>query len=438
MEHRTINILVYTEKRSARLDYVLEEILGRRLGLKYGVVTGREEYLQAALPGICYGEKPVRPEKEIFIPAAGLLWESGTESPQPRVETPGDVPVLFPVADKGDFPFDLFSAFFFMLTRYEEYLPFDQDAHGRFPAASSLAFRHGFLDIPVADRWVMMLEKKLKSAFPGIRTKEKEVLFLPTFDVDQVFAVKEKPFFRYLAGCVKSRDFSGRRRIRRGEEPDPFDTFAAIRRLHEPRGLKPFFFFHAGTWGKYDKSISPVKDSVSRVIRECDSWGRVGLHPSYRSNEKPELLFREKERLERVLGHPVIAARQHFIRLRFPSTYRRLLEAGIREDYSMGFPEMPGFRAGTAFPFRWFDPERDEVTPLTVYPFVVMDGALRNMAGENREQSLAVLKDLYEKTEATGGRFIQLWHNHSLGEKEGWQGWRVLYEKWLAVVTNKE
>jgi hypothetical protein len=45
----------------------------------------------------------------------------------------------------GDLPFDPLAATFYLVSRYEEYLPFIPDEHGRFPAKQSFAFSNGFL-----------------------------------------------------------------------------------------------------------------------------------------------------------------------------------------------------------------------------------------------------------------------------------------------------
>ena len=45
-----------------------------------------------------------------------------------------------------------------MLSRYEEYLPHIKDEYGRFEAKESLAFKYGFLEIPIVDKWVQILK----------------------------------------------------------------------------------------------------------------------------------------------------------------------------------------------------------------------------------------------------------------------------------------
>ena len=43
------------------------------------------------------------------------------------------LPVFFQTTSDSDIPFDVFAASFFLVSRYEEYLEFQPDAHGRFP-----------------------------------------------------------------------------------------------------------------------------------------------------------------------------------------------------------------------------------------------------------------------------------------------------------------
>ena len=40
--------------------------------------------------------------------------------------------------------FDVFSASFYLVSRYEEYLPYVKDMYERFQAENSLAYKHNF------------------------------------------------------------------------------------------------------------------------------------------------------------------------------------------------------------------------------------------------------------------------------------------------------
>ena len=53
-----------------------------------------------------------------------------------------------------------------------------------------------------------------------------------------------------------------------------------------------------------------------------------------------------------------------------PSHYGFLNELEIPNDYSMGFPESIGFRAGTSCSFLFYDLNMEVTTPLTIHPYV--------------------------------------------------------------------
>ena len=60
----------------------------------------------------------------------------------------------------------------------------------------------------------------------------------------------------------------------------------------------------------------------------------------------------------------------------FLNLTRILIDAGIAEDYSMGYPDEPGFRAGIARPYYFYDVAEDHQTNLKIFPFQVMDATL--------------------------------------------------------------
>ena len=102
----------------------------------------------------------------------------------------------------------------------------------------------------------------------------------------------------------------------------------------------------------------------------------------------------EKERLENITDKPLLRSRQHYIKLFLPSTYRFLLEIGITDDYSMGFTDEIGFRAGTSHSFQWYDLSNEIETQLKVHPFCVMDVTLKNYLKLTPQQAVEKLNEL--------------------------------------------
>jgi hypothetical protein len=139
----------------------------------------------------------------------------------------------------------------------------------------------------------------------------------------------------------------------------------------------------------------------------------------------------ELSRLRTITGTEISCSRFHYIRLFFPGTYSALAKIGIAEDYSMGFPDEPGFRAGIARPFRFYNIQEERQTDLKIIPFQVMDVTLMKYKGLNAVASENIINGLIDETRKAGGFFVSIWHNTSLLETPEGEEWRSLFEKTL-------
>ena len=99
----------------------------------------------------------------------------------------------------------------------------------------------------------------------------------------------------------------------------------------------------------------------------------------------------------------------------------------------MGYADEPGFRAGIARPFPFYDLSQEKKTVLTIVPFQVMDGTLRQYLHLSPDAAMAVIRSLISATRRSGGLFVSVWHNTSLTELNGWEGWRKVFEETLAI-----
>jgi len=99
----------------------------------------------------------------------------------------------------------------------------------------------------------------------------------------------------------------------------------------------------------------------------------------------------------------------------------------------MGYPEEPGFRAGIARPFLFYDLLEEVQTELTVVPFQIMDATLYQYKKLNPESAGEVIRNLINETRHAGGLFVSLWHNTSLLESSEWKEWRDLFEMMLQI-----
>lgn len=138
--------------------------------------------------------------------------------------------------------------------------------------------------------------------------------------------------------------------------------------------------------------------------------------------------------MEQVIEKEVFLSRQHYIRFHLPSSYRRLAEAGITDDYSMGYGSINGFRASTGNAFYWYDLEKDACSHLKVHPFCFMDANAFYEQEQNPASGFAELKHYYDCCKNYQTTFCTIWHNNFLGTDSLYNGWKECYEKFIRLV----
>jgi hypothetical protein len=351
------------------------------------------------------------------------------------------LPVLFPEHSGQSMDFDFFSAVFYMISRYEEYLHVNRDMHGRFPSGQSLAFRMGFHDRPVVDEWIYFFAAEICKMFPDLALPSRSFVFQPTIDIDNAFAFKHKGLLRSLGGYIRSLfrfDFSEmllRTKVLFGRRKDPYDTINYIKNIHRQFSLNPVIFILGGVYGSYDKNISYRNRNFRKLVIESRAAGIVALHPSYSSLQRRALLH-EKSMLEKISGNVIRNSRQHFLIINLPDTYRNLKEAGIESDYSMGFSDLNGFRAGTCTPFYFYDLVDECRKDILVYPFQVIDVAFMHQ-DLSQEEAMVQIETIIERVKQVNGLFISVWHNESLGNYKKWAGWKEVYQRLIKLAVQK-
>ncbi|MEM6396467.1 MAG: polysaccharide deacetylase family protein [Bacteroidota bacterium] len=350
---------------------------------------------------------------------------------------PLEMTALFP-----DTPFDQFdplSGIFWHLSRFEEYQPFDADRHGRFPATASLSYKMGLINQPIAVIWADRLYDSIRKQYPRLPEMSRPFELRPTYDVDMVWAFhgrKWRGLARAGLDMIQGQIKMTRTRLAswRNRENDPFYTFSLLTKWHQELNLEPHYFFLLSDFrSRFDPNVSPNNPKLQALIRELAAQPNhsIGIHPSYHSLERPELVSSETKTLSHILGRTPTGSRQHFLRLRFPDTYRALIKAGLRADYSMGYADAPGWRAGTHLPYPWYDLEREEATRFQIHPFAFMDVTLKNYQKLSPQDASKVMHFYRDQIQALGGPLYSLWHNSSFSEAHGWQGYGEVYEDYL-------
>jgi hypothetical protein len=428
-------LLIYAHSISSRLKYITKFLFHDLAKMECPITTDVAEFL--AYQGIKINYSPQKiAEREIRITPHGLLAETEVK-PQNISMIEVDGQKAFFQTENGDLPFDIFAASFYLLSRYEEYLPHKKDIYGRYAHENSLAFKENFLHLPLINIWAMQLNELVRKKFPGFTVHQPTFRFLPTYDIDIAYSFKYKGLFRTIGGAIRSPSPT-RWKVLSFLARDPYDAYDWMDALHKKYHLSPIYFFLvAATNSVYDKNILPTKKGMRNLITAHAARYQVGIHPSWRSGDRPRLLPREILRLEHISGTTINHSRQHYIRFNLPTTYQRLIKAGITDDYSMGYGSINGFRASVASSFSWFNLQTNEATALCIHPFCFMEA---NAYYEQKESPALAYEEMlfyYKTCKMVGGRLITVWHNHFLGTEPKLKGWRDIYEKFITEVAGR-
>lgn len=432
-------MLLYAERICARLQYITDFVGKEISGEAFQITADIEYFRRHPGPKINYGNERIS-EVEFFLMPHLLLFEKNIQ-PQAIIcfETNNNK-VFFKT--NGDYPFDIFAASFYLLSRYEEYLPHTKDMYRRYAHQNSLAFKENFLHSPLINIWLQDFKKSITAKFPELTTHVSRLTFLPTYDIDIAWSYKHKGWRRNFGGILRSlfkgnwAEVKKRINVLNGKQKDPFDAYTWMHKLHEEYKLKPHYFFLVPVKrGRYDKNISPACKAMQELIKDHSIRYSTGIHPSWRSGDDISLLKKEIGTLSNITGNQVSSSRQHYIRFTLPETFRRLIDNGIRSDFSMGYGSINGFRASIASSFYWYDLEKEEQTKLLLFPFCYMEANSFYEQKFSDQQALEEMRQYYKVVKSVNGYFIMIWHNSFLGTDKQSEGWRDVYEQFIKEIS---
>ncbi|WP_201741434.1 polysaccharide deacetylase family protein [Sinomicrobium soli] len=426
-------LLVYTHKITPRVTYIMKHIFVNMLQTEVKITDKVEDFIAHSGAKITYTRHPL--QNEFFVRSHDVLFEQGISAMDINIQMWDDVPCFFATGDKSSIPFDIFAAGFYLLSRYEEYLPHVKDEYGRYPARESLAWEHGFLELPVVDLWVRKLASALRKRFPDAGFGKQETRFVSVVDIAAAYAYRKKGIIRTLAGTVmdmialKPGKVLERYMVLLGFKKDPYDFFGELIDVHRKYGVTAVFFFLLGDYSAYDKNIPYNKASFRTLIKSVADYHVVSLMSSYYAVNNAVELKKERRRLREIINRPVKRVRARYNRSFIPESYKAAIEAGFNEDYTMGYSDVPGFRAGTCSPFHFYDISYEIQLPLKINPFCIQDSALLRLPDE--DEALKKMAELYGYVERTGGDFITVFSN------ERWTGemsldLKKIYFRWIS------
>ncbi len=331
--------------------------------------------------------------------------------------------------------YDILGLTYWMLSRQEEVGRTDLDEYGRFPAISSHAYKHDYLERPVVDEWLHILGQVMQCTWPRIELKEHNFSMKLSHDVDQPSLYAFKPWgqiLRMMGGHLLKRhdvlSFLQAPIVKLASSEqihttDPFNTFEWIMDQSENQDLTSAFYFICGHTDPHDADYLPEDRRIRHLMRRIHERGHeIGLHPSYGSFKNPDMIRQEAVRLRRICDEEGIhqnewGGRMHYLRCEQPTTLQAWSDAGMNYDSTLGYADRPGFRCGTCYEYPAFNPMTQQVLPLRIRPLVLMECSLIDDAylglgtGQAALDKALLLKNTCSKV---GGLFTLLWHNSNL------------------------
>ncbi len=431
-------ITVYSPITSNRLNYVCQFIFNHVLNCQYSITNSVETYKVAPFK-LNYSNTNFNDGLQIY--SLGFLEDKAELPVEPVFSELNGTKVIFSYPEINAnylLSFDIFSAVFFFISRYEEWHTTARDAHHRFEAEHSWLFKNKLLQTPIVDEWIYQLKEQLINQFSSLSFPKKEFKYISTIDVDNLFAYQHKGLLRSVGGALKDlvsvrfHNVKERWQVAIKTKKDPFDVYDELSKHAKDTNYPLIYFFLFSNATKYDRTVSPqnpIYKTIVNTIKKHSSF--VGLHPSYGTYTNELLLQQELNDWATITNHKVNVSRQHYLRFDIKQTPLLLLKNGILADFSMGFASQIGFRAGTSQPFYYYNFKAEQAETLLFVPFAWMDGYFFIYESIDTETFYTQVLNLAQSVKKVNGLFIGVAHERSFSDTI-YKGFNTTYKK-LAI-----
>ena len=299
------SLLIYIPTITSRHQYVFELIFKNLYQINYEITDKRDYYIQSKQNKINYSKSMVV-ENELFIESNGLLENKGISEVEISIQNQNNTPIFFTTKHQDSYLFDFFAASFYLVSRYEEYLPHLKDSYNRYKAEESIAYKYGFLEKPIINIWAKNFIINLQNKFPELDVSSSDFKYISTIDIDNAYLYKGRGFVRSLAvlsRAIINFDFKAVKLallVMSQKRKDPFDTYSFQFTLQKKYDLEVIYFVLLADYGLNDKNISHNNSHFKSLIKQLADFAPVGIHSSFGSNMITNKLSEEINRLEEI------------------------------------------------------------------------------------------------------------------------------------------
>ncbi|MGA0987988.1 MAG: hypothetical protein ACO3RO_07385 [Flavobacteriaceae bacterium] len=193
---------------------------------------------------------------------------------------------------------------------------------------------------------------------------------------------------------------------------DPYDHYLSLKNSLASLNVELLLFFQFSRYAINDRNVSWSKNKFGFFLKHINDYLEIGYYRSRLALEDAEVFKSEFRKMQQLLHRPIRRTALANNRILLPDAYQELVQEEVQEDFSMGYTDVIGFRAGTCTPFPFYDLGLEIEQPLRVYPICVTDTALNRLDKETTESQL---KQLAAQVQAVKGTLCVQFSNEYIG-----------------------
>ncbi|MDT0295537.1 DUF7033 domain-containing protein [Mesonia ostreae] len=398
-------LLIYVKTLTPRINYTFKQVCGNILGYEVTFTSKIEKFVAYEGKKLSYGKQKMG--NEFFIQAAGLLNEQGFSDLDLKFHSWEGVTCFFKASDRSDVPFDIFSASFYLLSRYEEYLPHVKDSFGRYPYKESIGYKHDFLEQPVVDLWAYKFNSLLNERFSKDKSVNRKFQNKNILAVSEAYRFRKKGLVRSIGASLRDvfkldvSNFIERFKVLFFISKDPYDIYDGLVEESHQNHYKWHFLFQLSNYSIYSKNVSYNKIKYHSLIKSMGDYGEIGMLPGYESLHNFSILKLEKKRWESIVNRPLKIVGSYNFGLNLPTLYNNFDKLEIEQDFSMSYSEAVGFRAGTCTSYLYYDINFERISPLVLEPVVFNSNCIKHHTFFELKTQLEKVKEDVMKVEGS-------------------------------------
>jgi len=276
---------------------------------------------------------------------------------------------------------DLIALSFILLSRVEERGALSLDKHKRYSVNSDIVFLAGLYGLPVVD---VLMDRFVNIVFHGKLLSRQKYNVKLTHDVDRLKSYHSiwMSIKTVLGDIIKRMDLSlaFSRFKREFNIFEPWGSIYKLNNLYAKLGFTPLFLLMGPSNNNMDSTYFLKMSKLLKryAMHLLSSRYKIGVHPGYASYRSSHIYGYQKRSIESLLDVCITESRQHVLRFDIDKTTIIAERYGIKNDYTLAYPEILGFRNATSRGMNAFNFSDRKIMNLVLYSTSIVDFTLHD------------------------------------------------------------